>query len=42
MLWLFNHTTRYELIKKGLYVEKEKPLPLIYEEINWIADIDWI
>jgi GxxExxY protein len=24
----------YELIKKGLYVEKEKPLPLIYEEIK--------
>ena len=24
----------YELIKKGLYVEKEKPLPLIYEEIR--------
>jgi GxxExxY protein len=24
----------YELFKKGLYVEKEKPLPLIYEEIR--------
>ena len=24
----------YELVKKGLYVEKEKPLPLIYEEIK--------
>jgi GxxExxY protein len=24
----------YELVKKGLYVEKEKPLPLIYEEIR--------
>lgn len=24
----------YELIKKGFYVEKEKPLPLIYEEIK--------
>jgi GxxExxY protein len=24
----------YELIKKGLYVEKEKPLPLVYEEIR--------
>ncbi|MES2807818.1 MAG: GxxExxY protein [Bacteroidota bacterium] len=24
----------YELLKKGLYVEKEKPLPLIYEEIR--------
>ncbi|MDB5157150.1 MAG: GxxExxY protein [Mucilaginibacter sp.] len=24
----------YELLKKGLYVEKEKPLPLIYEEIK--------
>jgi GxxExxY protein len=23
----------YELLKKGLYVEKEKPLPLVYEEI---------
>lgn len=24
----------YELTKKGLYVEKEKPLPLIYEEVR--------
>ena len=24
----------YELTKRGLYVEKEKPLPLIYEEIK--------
>jgi GxxExxY protein len=24
----------YELVKKGLYVEKEKSLPLIYEEIR--------
>ena len=24
----------YELVKKGLYVEKEKALPLIYEEIK--------
>jgi GxxExxY protein len=24
----------YELLKKGLYVEKEKPLPLVYEEIR--------
>ncbi len=24
----------YELVKKGLYVEKERPLPLIYEEIK--------
>jgi GxxExxY protein len=24
----------YELVKKGLYVEKEKPLPLVYEEIK--------
>jgi GxxExxY protein len=24
----------YELVKKGLYVEKEKPLPLIYEEVK--------
>lgn len=24
----------YELISKGLYVEKEKPLPLIYKEIR--------
>jgi len=24
----------YELVKKGLCVEKEKPLPLIYEEIR--------
>jgi len=24
----------YELVKKGLYVEKEKPLPLIYEEVR--------
>lgn len=24
----------YELFKKGLYVEKEKPLPLVYEEIR--------
>lgn len=24
----------YELVKKGFYVEKEKPLPLIYEEIK--------
>ena len=23
----------YELIKKGLIVEKEKPVPLIYEEV---------
>ncbi len=24
----------YELIDKGLYVEKEKPLPLVYKEIR--------
>lgn len=24
----------YELVKAGLYVEKEKPLPLIYQEIK--------
>ena len=24
----------YELVKKGLYTEKEKPLPLVYEEIK--------
>jgi len=24
----------YELVKKGFYVEKEKPLPLIYEEVK--------
>jgi GxxExxY protein len=24
----------YELLKMGLYVEKEKPLPVIYEEIK--------
>ncbi|TFF40619.1 GxxExxY protein [Mucilaginibacter psychrotolerans] len=24
----------YEIAKKGIYVEKEKPLPLIYEEIK--------
>ncbi len=24
----------YELKKSGLYVEKEKPLPLIYEEVR--------
>ena len=24
----------YELISKGLYVEKEKPLPLVYKEIR--------
>jgi GxxExxY protein len=24
----------YELTKSGLYVEKEKPLPLIYEEVR--------
>ena len=24
----------YELVKKGLYVEKEKPLPLVYEEVR--------
>jgi GxxExxY protein len=24
----------YELIKAGLFVEKEKPMPLIYEEFN--------
>jgi GxxExxY protein len=24
----------YELISKGLYVEKERPLPLIYKEIR--------
>jgi GxxExxY protein len=24
----------YELYKKGLYLEKEKPLPLVYEEIR--------
>ena len=24
----------YELSKRGLYVEKQKPLPLIYEEVN--------
>lgn len=24
----------YELVKSGLFVEKEKPLPLIYEEVR--------
>jgi GxxExxY protein len=24
----------YELLKSGLFVEKEKPLPLIYEEVS--------
>ncbi|WP_428329843.1 GxxExxY protein [Mucilaginibacter sp.] len=24
----------YELVKKGFYVEKEKPLPLVYEEVK--------
>lgn len=24
----------YELIKKGIFVEKEKPVPLIYEEVK--------
>jgi GxxExxY protein len=24
----------YELVKRGFYVEKEKPLPVIYEEIK--------
>jgi GxxExxY protein len=24
----------YKLVKKGLYVEKEKPLPVIYEEVK--------
>lgn len=24
----------YELVKKGLFVEKEKPVPLIYEEVK--------
>lgn len=24
----------YELFKRGLFVEKEKPLPLVYEEIK--------
>jgi GxxExxY protein len=24
----------YELIKSGLYVEKEKPIPLVYEEVK--------
>jgi len=30
----FKECLFYELFKKGLYVEKEKPLPLIYEEIR--------
>ena len=24
----------YELFKRGLFVEKEKPLPLVYEEVK--------
>ena len=27
----------YELIKTGMFVEKEKPLPLVYEEVK----LDW-
>ena len=28
----------YELNKKGLFVEKEKPVPLIYEEVKLITN----
>jgi GxxExxY protein len=24
----------YEMIKDGLFVEKEKPMPLVYEEVK--------
>lgn len=30
----YKECLHYELLKKGFYVEKEKPLPLIYEEIK--------
>ncbi len=30
----YKECLHYELMKKGLYVEKERPLPLIYEEIK--------
>ena len=38
----YKECLHYVLIKKGLYVEKEKPLPLIYEEIRLVAVIGWI
>lgn len=31
----------YEMVKSGLQVEKEKPLPLVYEEVKLDCDIDW-
>jgi GxxExxY protein len=30
----YSHCLVYELTKTGLYVEKERPLPLVYEEIK--------
>ena len=30
----YKECLKYELIKKGLFVEKEKPLPIIYDEIH--------
>ena len=30
----YEESLNYELIKDGLYVEKQKPMPLIYEEVK--------
>ena len=30
----YKECTAYEMTKFGLYVEKEKPLPLIYDEVK--------
>ena len=30
----YSHCLHYELTKEGLYTEREKPLPLVYEEIK--------
>ena len=32
----------YKLIKSGLYVERQRPIPLIFEGKNWNADSDVI
>lgn len=30
----YEESLNYELIKEGLYVEKQKPMPLVYEEVK--------
>jgi GxxExxY protein len=31
---VYSHCLFYELTKEGLYIEREKPLPLVYEEVK--------